>query len=172
VDDLLDPALADDRVHLLAKAAVREDLEHVDQSAAGAVQAVAAFARAIQCTRDRDLRELRPEAAVRVVDHDLHFSGVPALDPGATREDHVLHGLAAHRQGALLAKRPEHGIGDVRLAAAVRPDDHAHAGAELEARPVGKRLEALDHDRLQIHVRPTSIGPSTPFGKLPLLTLP
>src|SRR5439155_24961198 len=48
VDDLLDPALADDRVHLLAKAAVGEDLEDVDQTAAGAVQAVAAFTRAIQ----------------------------------------------------------------------------------------------------------------------------
>ena len=40
--------------------------------------------------------------------------------PCAAGEDHVLHRLPAHRQRRLLAERPQHGVGDVRLAGAVR----------------------------------------------------
>ena len=44
VDDRLDPALRDDRVHLLAEPGVGQHLEHVDEPAAGAVQPVLALA--------------------------------------------------------------------------------------------------------------------------------
>ena len=37
------------------------------------------------------------------------------------------------------------------LAGAVGADDHADAGRELEARPLGERLEPLHRDRSQIH---------------------
>src|SRR5215210_2759093 len=47
-DDRVDATLADHRVHLLAEAAVGEDLDHVDEPAACAVQLVAALARAIE----------------------------------------------------------------------------------------------------------------------------
>ena len=63
VDDLLHAALADDRVHLLAEAAVREHLQHVDEPAARAVQPVDALARAVDAAREiADLRELRAAA--------------------------------------------------------------------------------------------------------------
>ena len=108
VDDRLDAALADDRVHLLAEAGVGEHLEHVDQPAARAVQPIHALARAIDVPRDRDLREVGVEPAVGVVDHDLHLGCAAALDAVAAGEDHVLHRLAAHRQRALLAECPQH----------------------------------------------------------------
>ena len=56
-DDRLDAALGDDRVHLLAQAGVGQDLEHVDEAAARAVEAVLALARAVEPAHDRDLAE-------------------------------------------------------------------------------------------------------------------
>ena len=157
VHDRLDAALADDRVHLLAEAGVGEHLEHVDQPAARAVQAVDALARAVDVARDRDLREVGVEAAVGVVDHDLDLGGAAALDAVAAGEDHVLHRLAADRERALLAERPQHRIGDVGLAAAVGADHHADARPELEARAVREGLEALQGERPQIHAYTFSI---------------
>ena len=58
VDDRLDPALRDDRVHLLAEAGVGEHLEHVHEPAAGAVQPVLALAVAVEPADDRDLGEV------------------------------------------------------------------------------------------------------------------
>src|SRR6185437_15027535 len=71
--------------------------------------------------------------------------------PVAASKDHVLHGLAAHRQGRLLTQRPQHGIGDVRLARPVRPDDDRHARREVELRAIGEGLEALQGQRAQVH---------------------
>ena len=53
--DRLDAALRDDRVGLLAEAGVREQLEHVDEAAAGAVEPVLAVAGAVEAPQDRDL---------------------------------------------------------------------------------------------------------------------
>ena len=95
--------------------------------------------RAIAISENSEL-----QAPVGVVDHDLDLGRVAALDALAAGEDHVLHRLAAHRERALLAERPQHGVGDVRLAAAVGPDDHADARAEVEPHAVGERLEPLE----------------------------
>ena len=69
--DLLDPALRDDRVHLLAQPGVAEDLEHVDQAALRPVDAVLALPRAVEPARDRDLARGQVDRAVAVVQHDL-----------------------------------------------------------------------------------------------------
>ena len=78
-------------------------------------------------------------------------AALDALDAVAAGEDHVLHRLAADRERALLAERPEDGVGDVRLAGAVRADDDRHAGPEVERRAVREGLEALHRDRAQVH---------------------
>ena len=52
-DDRLHAPLGDDRVHLLAQAGVRQELEHVDQPAPRAVEAVFALAVAVQAAQDR-----------------------------------------------------------------------------------------------------------------------
>ena len=56
--------------------------------------------------------------------------------------------------GRLLAERPQHGVGDVRLAGAVRPDDHGHARARTRAWCGREGLEALHGDRAQVHGYP------------------
>ncbi len=147
----LDPALADHRVHLAPEVGVGERLEHVGEPAAGAVEAVLALAVAVDAAGDRDLRELALGAPLGVVDHHLDLGEAPLGVALAPREDHVLHGLAAHRGRALLAQRPEHRVGDVRLAAAVGAHDHADARREGEPGPIGERLEPLQVERFQIH---------------------
>ena len=152
VDDRLHPALADHRVHLAAEVGVGEDFDDVGEAAAGAVEAVDALAGAVERALDRDLGELARGASFGVVDHDLDLGGPAPADALAAGGDHVLHRGAADRPGALLAERPEHGVGDVRLAGAVGADDHADAGRELQPRPFGERLEPLHVDRFQIHL--------------------
>ncbi len=60
----------------------------------------------------------------RVVEDDLDLGRAARLDAAAAPEDDVLHRLAADGERRLLAHRPQHGVGDVRLARAVGPDDH------------------------------------------------
>ena len=153
-DDRLDPALRDDRVHLLAQAGVRQHLDHVDQPAAGASQPILALAGAIEPPHGSRPRA-RPGPATPSLSSSTSSTSaaLAGLAAGRAAEDHVLHRLAAHRHRRLLPERPQHGVGDVRLARAVGPDDHAHAGPELEPGAVGERLEALQRDRLQVHAR-------------------
>ena len=150
VDDLLDPSLADHRVHLAAEVGVRERLDHVDQPAARPVQPVLALAVAVQPAPDRDLRK-RSVGRVGVIEHHLDLGVAARRLPVAAGEDHVLHGLPADRQRALLTERPQHGVGDVRLSAAVRPHDHADPWGEDQPGALREGLEALDRDRAQMH---------------------
>ncbi len=159
-DDRLDAALGDDGVHLLAEARVGEDLDHVDEPALGAVDAVLALPRAVQPPQDRDLADRQVQPTGGVVEHDLDLGLGSRLDAAGTREDHVLHRLAANGQGRLLAHRPQHRVGDIGLARAVGPDDHRHAGREGQPRAVGEGLEALQGDRAQVHAIP--MGPGCP----------
>ena len=149
--DRLDAALRDDRVHLLAEAGVGEDLEHVDEPAARAVEAVLALAVAVEAAHDRDLAQRDVDRAVGVVDDDLDLGRRARLHAAAAAEDDVAHRLAADGERRLLAHRPQDGVGDVRLARAVRADDDRDAGAEVELRAVGEGLEALEGQRLEVH---------------------
>ena len=151
MDDRLDAALGDDRVHLPPEPRVGEHLEDVHEAAARPVQAVLALAVALEPPGDRYLGEAAGERALGVVEHDLHLGSVARVDAVAAGEDHVLHRLPADRERALLAERPEDAVGDVRLAGPVRPDDHRHAGREVEPRAIGEGLEALQGDPLQVH---------------------
>ena len=159
VDDLLDPALADHRVHLAAEVGVGEDLDHVGQAAAGAVEPVVAVARARAAATTEISENSDAGGAVGVVDHDLDLGVALRADARAAGVDHVLHRLAADAQRALLAERPEDRVGDVRLAAAVRADDHADARRKLELGALGEGLEALDGDRAEMHACAGSLKP-------------
>ncbi len=135
-DDRLHAALADDGVHLLAQARVGQHLEHVDQAALRPVEAVLALAAAVQPATDRDLAERQIDVALGVVEDQLDLGGRARLDAVAAGEDHVLHRLAADGQRRLLAHAPQHRVGDVRLARAVRADDDRHARRELQRRAI------------------------------------
>ena len=143
-------ALADDRVSVLAQAGVMEDVLHIHEARWCAVDEVLGLTRAIHPARDAHLGKVDGQRVVGVVEHqrDLrHAHGGPSR---ASREDHVLHGLAAQHLGALLAQDPEDCVRDVRLARAVWAHDHVEAGVKGHGGPVGEGLEALEGERLQI----------------------
>ena len=85
VDDRLDPALADHRVHLAPQVGVGEHLDHVDEPAAGAVEPVDAVAGAVERALHGDLRELGRGPSLGVVDHDLDLGGAAPADALARR---------------------------------------------------------------------------------------
>ncbi len=93
-------------MHLLAQAGVGQQLDHVDQPAARAGQAVLALAGAVEPADDRDLGHAQPERPLAVVEHQLDLGTPARLTPGRAAEDHVLHRLAADRERGLLAERP------------------------------------------------------------------
>ena len=100
--------------------------------------------------RQRRLGDLLHEAA----ETQPHFGGRRRLARVAAAEDDVFHPLATQALGALLAHDPRDGVGDVALAAPVRPDDGRHALVEGEFGAVGKRLESVDFQALQAHPLP------------------
>ena len=54
---------------------------------------------------------------------------------------------------------PADGVDDVRLAAAVRPDDARDVVVEVDDRTVDERLEAADLELLDLHQFPFGPGP-------------
>ena len=133
------------------------DLGDVGEAAAGAVEPVAARRRSGRaCARPRSRRT---RCAARPSELSITTSTSAARrwpTPLPPAEITSCIDCAADRQRALLAERPEDRVGDVGLAGAVGPDDHADARRELQAGPLGEGLEALHRDRLQMHARQVS----------------
>ena len=153
----VDLALRDDRVHRAAEADVGEQLDEIGAAHRRLVDEVLPLAATHEPARDRDLAEvdLVAEAAVRVVEDELDLAviggGRFAAPPKRTSS-----GFSARSSdGRQRAGGPDDRVGDVRLAGAVRADDHGHARLELELDRVDERLEAADLDRLEMHVRRT-----------------
>ena len=148
----LDLALADDGVQLLAQADLGHQLDDVREPAGRLVDGVLRGAVARHAAHDADLGRRQRQRAVGVVEGELHLGGSAGAAAVAAGEDDVLHGRAAHGGGALLAERPDDGVGEVALAAAVGADDDADAGLEEQLGLLGERLEALEAERLEVHL--------------------
>ena len=154
LDDPADRALADDRVGARTEAGAEEHVLHVAPAHRLVVDVVARVAVARQHPLDRDLGELRPLAAgavVGVVEHQLDAGAAGLLARGGAVEDHVLHRLAAQLGGARFAEHPAHRIHDVRLAAAVGPDDADELAGQQEVGGFGEGLEAGELDGIETH---------------------
>ena len=135
---VLQRALADDGVRVASQARVVEDVEHVHQTRRRTVDEVLAFAAAVHAARDDDLVEIKGKRAVGIVEHEVDLGETDGLARGGTCEDDIFHRLPAQLLGALLAEYPQHGVGHVGLAGAVRSDDDGHARLQLEDRTVRK----------------------------------
>ena len=153
-ENRLDLALADDRVHRGAEPDVREQLDEIGAAHGSAVHEVLALGAPHEPARDGDLAEVElGEVAVLVVEHELDLAVLGALAVGAAGEEDVVRLLGAHLRRRERTGRPHDRVGDVRLAGAVRADDHGHARLQAQLERVGERLEAADADRLQVHRR-------------------
>ena len=61
-----------------------------------------------------------------------------------TREDHIVHALAAKLASGLFAHHPLDRVDNVRFATTVRTDDAGHAVVEAEDRAVYKRFKTVE----------------------------
>ena len=145
VDQLGDLALADEGRRLGAGRGVGE--EHGDVAGAGllARHLVGRAGVAGDAADDGQVVvvvEAGGGAAVAVVDGQGDFGVVAGRARAGAGEDHVVHAVAAHRRRAVLAHHPAQGLEQVRLAAAVRPDDARQPLVDHELGRVDEALEA------------------------------
>ena len=145
-ENLLDAALADDRVHPSAEAEIGEELDEVDAAHGRAVQEVLTFAAAVQPPRDRELGVRQRPFAFRVVEEQLDLAEVFGRAAAPSCEEDVVRLLRAELGGGQRAGRPDDRIGDVRLAGAVRTDDDGNARLETNLDRFRERLEAAQLD--------------------------
>ena len=125
-------------------ARAHEEALDVLQAALHLVDEVLAFAGAVDAPRHRHLVVLRAELLLAVGEGDGHLGEAEGLARVGAVEHHVHELRAADRRRALFAEHPADGVGDVRLAASVRPDDGDHARLERQARTVGEGFETDD----------------------------
>jgi hypothetical protein len=129
--DLRQPALADDDVHLPADTGVAEQLLDVEQPATVAVDLVLAGAVAEHPAGDGHLGVLDGQRVIGIVDGQGDLGAAQRRPRGRAGEDDVLHLAAAQGFDSLLAHHPGQSVDDVGFAGAVGTN---HAGdARLEA---------------------------------------
>ena len=110
------------------------------------------LAAAVQPPRDRELGVVDGDRPVLVVEQELDLAEVGRPAVGAAREEHVVRLLGAQLVRAERAGGPADRVRDVRFPGSVRPDDHADARLEANLDRVGKRLEATELYRAEMHV--------------------
>ena len=146
-------SLRHDRVHRAPETDVGEQLDEIRPPHRRAVDEVGALAASHQPPHDRHLAEVElvTEAAVRVVEDELHLAVLGRLAVTAACEEDVVGALGAQLGRSEAAGGPDDRIGDVRLAGAVRTDDDCDPGLELQLERVGEGLEAAQAQGAQVH---------------------
>ena len=146
--DLGHHALADDGVGAAAQARTVQQLVHVLQADAAAVDVVFVFARAVGAAGDEHFVEVDGQPVVAVVQQDADFGHAhagPLVGPG---EDHVFGFLAPQHRVGLFAHDPADGVGDVAFAAAVGAHDGGDVAVEDDFGGVGEGFIAVQGDFL------------------------
>ena len=130
VDELADLALANECWRAGAGGGVLEQDAHVAGAHLAAVDAEGGAGVALDAARHLDhvvAVVLGRRLAPGIVDEDRHFRRVAGGALGRAGEDHVVHGGGAHALVGGLAHHPAQRFEQVRLAAAVGPDDAGEA---------------------------------------------
>ncbi|CAM5576979.1 hypothetical protein SSTU70S_02917 [Stutzerimonas stutzeri] len=154
LDQLGDHSLLDDRVAARAEPGAEKDVGNVAPAAFGAVEEVGVLPVAGNAAADGNFGEgrvLAGQAAVGVVEDQLdarlrhRLAGVRAV------EDDVRHRLAAQVLRRAFTHHPAHGVDDVGLAAAVRPNHRRHVAGKAHRGGVDEGFEAGEFDAFQSH---------------------
>ena len=155
LDEGDDAVLLDEGVGPGADPRAHEEFPDVQETAGDLVDRVFALPLAEEATRDHHLAALRVISGelliIRRKDHgDLgHPDGVDLL---RAVEDHVIHLFPAEGLDPLFAHNPADRVGDVALAAAVRTDDAADPGGEIEDDLLPEGFETGDFESLEPHL--------------------
>ena len=138
-----------------ADARSHEKFPDIQKTAGNLVDRVFAFSFAVEASRDHDLAELRiGPRKLLLIRHERHGNLGHADGAGllGAVEDDVVHLLAAEGPDPLLAHDPADRIGDVALAAAVRTDDAADSGGEVDDDLVPEGFETGYFQLLKSHL--------------------
>ena len=155
VDDLADPPLAHESRRARAGRGVLEQEAHVARAGILAVDLVGRACLALDPPRHFEqvgVVELGGRRALAVVDEQRHLGHVARGAVLRAGEDHVLHRRAAHALVRGLAHGPAQRLEQVRLAAAVRPDDAGQPGLDQELGGLDEGLEAEKAESGDLHV--------------------
>ena len=152
-EDLVDLSLLEDGIGVGADAGIHEETMDVLETAGLAVDEVSAFAGTENAAGDADLIVFHAEGFGAVGERNAHLGHAQRLLRVGSVEDDILHLRAAQRAGALFAQHPAHRIGNIALAAPVRPDDRGHPRLELELGLVRKTFEPHDFQTFKVHSR-------------------
>src|SRR5262249_35842540 len=79
--------------------------------------------------------------APSIVDEERHLGEIALRPIRSAAEDDVIHFAAAHALGRVLAHHPAQRLDEVRLAAAIGPDDAGHAGLDQQLGMVDEGFE-------------------------------
>ena len=166
--NLRDVPLRQDAVARPPNPRAQEQLLDVLQPARRAIQKIFAPAITKNPPRQRhfivthfDPRRLQTffaDAAQR----ERHFAHAQRFPAVRAVEYHIRHLAAAQGFGRLLAEHPADGVGDVGLAAAVRPDDGRDPRLKVQRGLVREGLKAEYCEILEIHLIATASQPKPP----------
>jgi hypothetical protein len=96
----------------------------------------------VQPARDRDLLKSSSPKPPSALSKTSSTSQLVGRRPAAPLKRTSSGFSARSSDGSQRARRPDDRVGDVRLAGAVRSDDHGDAGLELQLEGVRERFEA------------------------------
>ena len=140
---LVDHPLADEQERVVGEVGGVEQVDEVAQPDPLLVEQVVVLAGPVEPAAELEDAVVDRQETVGVVEDEGHVGHAEGRAPLGAGEDHVL-ALPAAQRPTLLAEGPAQRVGQVALARAVRSDDRADAGSELDDRPLGERLEALE----------------------------
>ena len=143
-NDFIDSSLSDDRVTVPSQAGIHQQFVDVFQTNCRGVDAVFAFAGAIELTGDGHLVAVHVEGAIAVVEAEGNKGVARWFSLVGAEEDNILHLFSAKTADRLLTHDPAHRIGNVALSAAVRANNGGDTLIEIQRRFFREGLEAMN----------------------------
>ena len=157
---LVDHPLPDEEECVVGEVGRVEQVDQVAQADPRFVQEVVVLTGAVQPPAELQDLVVDRQQAVGVVEDEGHVGHALRRALVRAGPDDVL-GLARPERPALFAERPAQRVGEVALARSVGSDDGADPRSELDVRPLGERLEAVDPEGEQ-----TRLGRAGPHALL------
>ena len=164
LDQFRDHALLDNRITARPETGSQENIGDITPTALGTVEVIGGLTVAGHFTTDGNLgvgRVFAQQRAVGVIEHQFDTGLTHRLACDGTVEDDIRHRLATQVLGRTFAHDPAYGIDDVRLSAAVGPDNRSHVAGKGHRCRINERLEASQFDTRQAHAQATVKADST-----------
>src|SRR5262249_14856226 len=145
LDQRTDPTLADHCAGMSAACGVGKQQLDVASACFAAVDSECRAAAPLDAPDDLDhfaVVEGKGRVTSAVVDCQNDFGDVAGRALVGAGENHIIHFAAAQASGRILAHNPAQSLDQVRLAAAIRPDDAGQAGPDGQFDRVDEGFEA------------------------------